>query len=120
MNSWPYLIVLALLVAMLLLSRRNRGRQRAAEQRRHAAIGVGTEVMTTAGLYGTVVAKADDGTVTLSIAPGVEVKWALAALRELSELPDQYRQGVYDRRPDADTPQAIDDDRPEPGSTTGH
>lgn len=122
MHSWPYLIVLVLLAAMLLFSRRNRGRQRDAEQRRIASIGVGTEVMTTAGLYGTVVAKADDGTVTLSIAPGVEVKWALAALRELSELPDQYRRGggVYDRHPDANTPTTIDDDGPDPGSATGH
>ena len=39
--------------------------------------------MTTSGLYGTVVARNDDETVTLSIAPGVEVKWAFAALRDV-------------------------------------
>ena len=36
--------------------------------------------MTTSGLYGTVVGLNDDDTVQLAIAPGVEVKWALAAL----------------------------------------
>ncbi len=57
-------------------------------------IGVGTEVMTTSGLYGTVVGRHDDGTVTLSIAPGVEVKWALAALRDAASVPTQYRRAI--------------------------
>ena len=52
---------------------------------------VGSEVMTTSGLYGTVVAVGEDDTVTLSIAPGVEVKWAFAALRDVASLPAQYR-----------------------------
>lgn len=113
MHSWPYLIVLALLVAMFLLSRRNRRRQAEAETRRNASIRVGSEVMTTAGLYGTVVARnEDEGTVTLSIAPGVEVKWALAAIRELAELPERYRRGVYDQPPGADAPRSLDDDPP--------
>ena len=94
MNAWPYLIVLVLLFGLLLISLRNRRRQAAQEVVRASQIGVGTEVMTTSGLYGTVVAKHDDDTVQLSIAPGVEVKWALAALRDASSLPDRYRQGI--------------------------
>ena len=34
----------------------------------------------------------------LSIAPGVEVKWALAALRDVESLPPQYREGISDGR----------------------
>ena len=91
--AWPYLIVLVVLAGMLFLSMRNRRRQAAAETERVQQIGVGTEVMTTSGLYATVVAKYGDGTVHLSIAPGVEVKWALAALRDVASLPDSYRGG---------------------------
>jgi preprotein translocase subunit YajC len=102
--AWPYLVILVLLVGMLFLSMRNRRRQAAAEAERVQQIAVGTEVMTTSGLYGTVVAKHEDGTVLLAIAPGVEVKWALAALRDTASLPDRYRGGpggaaggIYDR-----------------------
>ena len=91
---WPYLVVLVLLFGLLMLSMRNRRRQAAAELVRAEQITFGTEVMTTSGLYGTVLAKNEDGTVQLAIAPGVEVRWALAALRDASSLPQQYRQGI--------------------------
>ena len=38
----------------------------------------------------------------LSIAPGVEVKWAVAALRDVRVLPDQYRVGEIDEADRAD------------------
>jgi preprotein translocase subunit YajC len=41
-----------------------------------------------------VVAKNDDGTVQLAIAPGVEVKWAMAALRDPESLPAEYRRPI--------------------------
>jgi preprotein translocase subunit YajC len=47
--------------------------------------------MTTSGLYGTVVAVNDDETAILAIAPGVEVRWAMAALRDPASLPTAYR-----------------------------
>jgi Preprotein translocase subunit YajC len=51
--------------------------------------------MTTSGLYGTVTAvNQEDDTVLLSIAPGVEVKFAFAALRDAASLPTQYRAGT--------------------------
>lgn len=92
---WPYLAVFVLVGAMLMFSVRNRRRQVAAQEERTSNIGFGTEVMTTSGLYGTVLARNDDQeTVQLSIAPGVEVKWALAALREVESLPQRYRKGL--------------------------
>jgi preprotein translocase subunit YajC len=91
---WPYLAVVVVLGAMLLFSMRNRRRQLAAQQELAGKIGFGSEVMTTSGLYGTVVARNDDQeTVQLSIAPGVEVKWALAALRPVESVPARYRKG---------------------------
>ena len=44
----------------------------------------------------------------LSIAPGVEVKWALAALRDAASIPQQYRQAIDSE--DADTASADADD----------
>lgn len=93
---WPYLIPLALLFAVFAFGQRKRKQQVAQEMVRIAAIGFGDDVMTTSGLYGTVVGRNDDGTVQLAIAPGVEVKWALAALRDAKSLPAQYRKAIHD------------------------
>lgn len=100
---WPYLVVFVLLGALLLVSVRNRKRAMAEEVVRTGRIGVGTEVMTTSGLYGTVVAKHDDGTVLLSVAPGIEVRWAAAALRDAPSLSDGYRRGLAEDEPTAHT-----------------
>jgi preprotein translocase subunit YajC len=61
------------------------GRKRmAAMQTVQREIGPGREVVTTAGLYGTVTAVDDaDGTVTLEIAPGVEARFARAAVMKV-------------------------------------
>ncbi len=93
MNYVPYLVLFVVLGGLLLFSLRNRRRQMAEEMVRISQIGFGSEVMTTSGLYGTVVARNDDGTVQLAIAPGVEVKWAVAALRDAASVPQQYRGG---------------------------
>ena len=59
--------------------------------RAHKAMVVGTRVMTTSGMYGTItsVDAGNDGgqadSVVIEIAPGVEVQWALAAVREAPE-----------------------------------
>jgi preprotein translocase subunit YajC len=87
----PLILMVAVFVGIITFSRRNRQRQSNAEASRREQIRPGTEVMTTSGLYGTVVSMGGDDTVLLSIAPGVEVKWALAALRDVVDLPDRYR-----------------------------
>jgi preprotein translocase subunit YajC len=92
--SWAiYGVILLFLFGMLFVGQNKRRRQLAHEMVRLDAISFGDQVMTTSGLYGTVVGRNDDGTVQLAIAPGVEVKWALAALRDPESLPDQYRKG---------------------------
>ena len=94
MNFWPYLVLFVVLGGLLALSTRNKRRQLAQEMALASQIGFGSEVMTTSGLYGTVTRKNDDATVQLAIAPGVEVKWALAALRDANSLPPRYRRGI--------------------------
>lgn len=111
-DAWPYVVVLVLLFGLLAISMRNRRRAAAQEMVRASQIGFGTEVMTTSGLYGTVTARNDDGTVQLVIAPGVEVKWAVAALRDASSLPDQYRQGIDGTDGSAEDRGARDDSNP--------
>ncbi|HTZ45619.1 MAG TPA: preprotein translocase subunit YajC [Jatrophihabitans sp.] len=90
------IVVLALLLAgMVAFTRRNRARTAAADQERRQHLGPGSEVMTTSGLYGTVVSvNREEDSVLLAIAPGVEVRWTIAALRGISELPPRYRDGV--------------------------
>ncbi len=96
MNYLPYVLFAVVIVGLLAFSARARRRQADAEARRSADITVGSEVMTTSGLYGVVVARNDAESVQLSIAPGVEVKWAFAALREVDSLPQRYRPGQPD------------------------
>lgn len=103
MTALPYLVIFALLAIFIGISLRNRKRQMAEEMVRVSRIDVGTEVMTTSGLYGTVVARNEDGTVLLSIAPGVEVKWAVAALRDAESLSDTYRQAIAATDPEPPT-----------------
>jgi len=109
MNAVPLIIVVVLLAGLYLLAQRNRQRSAAQQKQLRESIGFGSEVMTTSGLYGTVTDVNDDDTVRLSIAPGVEVKWATAALRDVASLPDRYRKPI---RPDRTEDSS--EDRPEP------
>jgi preprotein translocase subunit YajC len=105
----PFLIFMIVVIGLLVFSARARRRQAQAQTERAERISVGSEVMTTSGLYGTVVARNDDETVLLSIAPGVEVKWALPALRDIESLPMQYRR-ADDRAEEGET--GVDLDKP--------
>lgn len=91
MEYLSLLIPLVLVVGLLLVSWRFRRRAAESDARMRRDISVGAQVMTTSGLYGTVVALNADDTVILSIAPGVEVRWAFAALRDAAALPPRYR-----------------------------
>src|ERR1700712_3034000 len=92
MNSLLPIIIVIFLVVAMTLSRRNRQRAQAQQQQQREEIRFGTEVVTTSGLYGTVVGMNDDDTVQLAIAPGVEVKWVIAALRDVASMaPDPSR-----------------------------
>jgi len=93
----PIIILALLLAGMVAFTRRNRTRSAVADQQRRDSLAPGLQVMTTSGLYGTVVSvDREDDSVQLAIAPGVEVKWTIAALRNLSELPPRYREAIGD------------------------
>jgi preprotein translocase subunit YajC len=91
----PLVILAALFIGLMMFTRRNREKAAQADRTRREKLRPGSQIMTTSGLYGTVVSvNTADDSVLLSIAPGVEVKWTIAALREVDELPAQYRDAV--------------------------
>jgi preprotein translocase subunit YajC len=76
------LLFIAALALPLFLSTRRQKRAIAEAQRLQSSLVDGDRVVTTSGLYGTVVASTDSTTVDLEIAPGVRTRWLRAAIRE--------------------------------------
>jgi preprotein translocase subunit YajC len=89
----PLIILAVFVIGALIMNRRSKQRSAETDARMRREITVGSQVMTTSGLYGTVVALNSDDTVILAIAPGIEVRWAFAALRDADALPPRYRRG---------------------------
>ncbi|GAA0522013.1 preprotein translocase subunit YajC [Saccharopolyspora subtropica] len=75
----PLLIVL--LAVPLFLQARKQKRAMQEQQKLQNSIAPGDRVMTTSGVFGTVVATADD-TIDLELAPGLTTTWVRAAIRE--------------------------------------
>ena len=83
MEQYFPIIVLGLLAVLLfVLPARQRKRMQAQTQAMQDSLTIGTPVMTTSGLHGTVAALAER-TVDLEIAPGVVVTFARPAVMEV-------------------------------------
>ena len=82
MNYLFPLLLIAAFVVLVLLPTRARNRQVRHMQTMQANLTVGTEVMTSSGMYGRVVALWDEE-VDLEVAPGVVTTWARLAIREV-------------------------------------
>jgi preprotein translocase subunit YajC len=99
----PFVILVVLVGGLLLLNRRGKLRTETQTAQRTSRLQLGTNVMTTSGLYATVVSvDTDEQAAILSIAPGVEVKWTIAALREVDEVPKEYREPLGELPDDPD------------------
>jgi preprotein translocase subunit YajC len=102
-GSYGFLIVLALLAVafylFVLRPQRTRVRRTQAQQRELA---IGSQVMTSTGLYGTVAAIEDDA-VLLEIAPGVTTRWARAAIGRVVETPEALGLDDHGDAPGSDT-----------------
>jgi preprotein translocase subunit YajC len=83
-SSLIFLVVILALGAFLFMSSR---RRKASAQNMQTALKVGSQIMTTAGLYAKVIAIADDG-VTLEVAPGVYSKYARQAISRVLDAPE--------------------------------
>ena len=72
-----YPVIIAAFYFLMIRPQRARAAKAKALQ---AGVAVGTEVITTAGVYGRIVAENEDDTVLLEIAPGVPIRIARAAI----------------------------------------
>ena len=83
MDRYYPLILIALVVVMLfVLPARQRKRMQAQAQQLQQSLQVGTPVMTTSGIHGTVAGVGDD-TVDIEISPGVVVTFVRRAILEV-------------------------------------
>jgi preprotein translocase subunit YajC len=97
----PLLFIAIAVVFLLVLPMRQRNRAMQQAKLLQDSLEIGTEVMTTSGLYGTVVELGDD-TIDLEISPGVTVRWAKAAVAEVkSAVVAEPETARADSEPDA-------------------
>jgi preprotein translocase subunit YajC len=78
----PLLLLGLAFVVLIVLPQRARSRVALRAQQLQQSLTIGTEIMTTSGLYGRITAL-DDTTMDLEISPGVVVRWARAAVGEV-------------------------------------
>jgi preprotein translocase subunit YajC len=97
-SYFPLVLLAVLAILLFVLPARQRKRMAAAQQALQESLSVGTPVMTTSGLHGTVAALSDT-TADLEIAPGVVVTFVRQAILEV-------------RRPAGDVPGSTGDDAP--------
>jgi preprotein translocase subunit YajC len=83
---FPFLLLAAVFVVLIVLPARQRKKIQQKQQEMQNSLTVGTPVMTTAGLHGTV-AGLGERTVDLEVAPGVVVTFARQAILEVRRPP---------------------------------
>jgi preprotein translocase subunit YajC len=89
------LLLLLGMPVMLFLMMRSQRRKASQQQSLQRSAGIGSEIMTTAGIFGTIVDEdEDEGTVILEIAPGTQIKLIRGAIsRVVSEDEDDDEDG---------------------------
>ncbi|HJX08830.1 MAG TPA: preprotein translocase subunit YajC [Actinomycetota bacterium] len=91
----PILLLLLLgMPVMLFLMMRSQRKKAAQQQNLQHSATVGSEVMTTAGIFGTIVDEdEDEGTITLEIAPNTHIKLIRGAIsRVVTDEDDAYEE----------------------------
>ncbi|GAA4869637.1 preprotein translocase subunit YajC [Saccharopolyspora cebuensis] len=81
MESLIFPLLIVLLAVPLFLQARKQKRMMQEQQKLQNSLTAGDRVMTTSGVFGTVVATADDS-IELELAPGLTTTWVRAAVRE--------------------------------------
>ena len=82
MDLFPLVLLAAMAVLLFVLPARQRKKMQAQAQALQESLTIGTPVMTTSGMHGTVAALAEK-TVDVEIAPGVVVTFARPAIMEI-------------------------------------
>jgi preprotein translocase subunit YajC len=81
-SFFPFILLALAVLLLFVLPARQRKRMQAQTQAMQASLTVGTAIMTTSGLHGTV-AGLGEATVDVEIAPGVIVTFARPAIMEI-------------------------------------
>jgi preprotein translocase subunit YajC len=81
---FPFILIAIALVVLIVLPARQRKAVQAKAQALQESLTVGTPVMLTSGMYGTV-ADLGEGTVDVEIAPGIVVTFVRAAVMEIRQ-----------------------------------
>jgi preprotein translocase subunit YajC len=101
------LLIVGVFVLIYFMMIRPQQRRRREVQNMQSTMGIGDEIITVGGLYGTV-REIDDESVLLEIAPGVTARYAKAAIGKVNQ-----KAAVSDDAVD----EVVEDDAPAPGST---
>jgi preprotein translocase subunit YajC len=99
---FPIVLIALFAVVLFVLPARQRKRVQAQAQALQESLDIGTPVMTTSGLHGSVAAIGDK-TIDLQIAPGVVVTFARAAILEVRK-PVETADGFTDEDTDTGAP----------------
>jgi len=117
-----------MMVAMYFLLIRPQQKRRREQQEMQNKVGVGAEVMTVGGLYGTIV-DSDDESITIEVAPGVTNRYAKGAIGRVvrpadavdadeeeaeDEVTDEVEDTVEETEPETE-PEVVEEPEPEPG-----
>jgi len=96
----PILLFLLLgMPVMLFLMMRSQRKKTAQQQNLQRSAGIGSEIMTTAGIFGTIVDEdEDEGTIVLEIAPNTQIKLIRGAIARVIDEDDEYEE--YDEEDD--------------------
>ena len=87
----PLLLLMLAMPVVLWLMMRSQKKKAAAQQAQQRSAGVGDDIMTTAGIFGTIVDEdEDEGTVIVEIAPGTQIKMIRAGIARRVEEDDEY------------------------------
>jgi preprotein translocase subunit YajC len=86
MTALPMILMIAAAVVLMTFMSRKQKRSVQAQQDLQNSLHVGDRVMTTSGLYGTVVNTDDDASIDIEVAPGMTTTWLRAAVREKVDL----------------------------------
>ena len=88
----PVILLLLLgMPVMLFFMMRSQRRKSSQQQSLQRSAGIGAEIMTTAGIFGTIVDEdEDEGTITLEIAPGTQIKLIRGAIARVVSEDEEY------------------------------
>ncbi|WP_214108974.1 preprotein translocase subunit YajC [Acrocarpospora catenulata] len=110
----PIILLIVVFYFLLIRPQRKRQQEQIAMQN---SLAVGSRVMTTTGLFATVVGFADDD-VLLEVAPGVETRWAKAAIGRVITPVDDADDAAEDPGDEADDAEDATADAPEKGDSS--